>query len=178
MMSRSPDRPEPVRLAAEIVAEIEALPLRNTPEVRAVRRSYSGRLKGADATYVLGLARDLLRRYGARWVAYELIAAHAEAFRSLGAAELEEFGQGMDSWSAVDTFARTLSGPAWRDGLVDDVLIHRWARSEDRWWRRAALVSTVALNMRSHGGTGDVRRTLDVCQMLVSDRDDMVVKAL
>ena len=61
---------------------------------------------------------------------------------------------------------------------MPDELIHRWARSEDRWWRRAALVSTVALNVRSHGGTGDVPRTLAVCQRLVDDHDDMVVKAM
>ncbi len=51
-------------------------------------------------------------------------------------------------------------------------------RSHDRWWRRVALVSTVALNMRTYGGTGDAKRTLAVCQMLVADHDDMVVKAL
>lgn len=84
----------------------------------------------------------------------------------------------MDSWWAVDSFARTLAGPAWLNGQVQDGLIHRWARSEDRWWRRAALVSTVALNTRSHGGMGDVPRTLRVCMMLVADHDDMVVKAM
>jgi 3-methyladenine DNA glycosylase AlkD len=78
----------------------------------------------------------------------------------------------------VDSFARTLSGPAWLHGQVSDALIHRWARSEDHWWRRAALVSTVALNVRSRGGTGDVPRTLAVCRLLVDDHDDMVVKAL
>ncbi len=79
---------------------------------------------------------------------------------------------------AVDSFARTLSGPAWLHGQVSDDLFHRWVRSEDRWWRRAALVSTVALNVRSHGGTGDVSRTLGLCRLLVHDDDDMVVKAL
>ena len=39
-------------------------------------------------------------------------------------------------------------------------------------------MSTVALNVRSHGGTGDAARTLMVCRMLVADPDDMVVKAL
>lgn len=61
---------------------------------------------------------------------------------------------------------------------MDDELIHRWARSEDRWGRRGALVSTVALNVRSHGGMGDVPRTVAVCGTLVSDHDDMVVKAM
>ena len=78
----------------------------------------------------------------------------------------------------MDSFARTLAGPAWLNGQVPDELIYRWAGSEDRWWRRAALVSTVALNMRSRGGTGDVPRTLAVCRLLVDDHDDMVVKAM
>ena len=40
------------------------------------------------------------------------------------------------------------------------------------------MVSTVALNIRSLGGSGDVDRTLGVCGMLTADHDDMVVKAM
>ena len=40
------------------------------------------------------------------------------------------------------------------------------------------MVSTVPLNNKARGGSGDAPRTLDVCRMLVEDRDDMVVKAL
>jgi 3-methyladenine DNA glycosylase AlkD len=39
-------------------------------------------------------------------------------------------------------------------------------------------VSTVAFNVRSHGGKGDAPRTLSICQLLVADHEDMVVKAL
>ncbi len=84
----------------------------------------------------------------------------------------------MNSWDSVDAFGRTLSGPAWLHGLASDALIHGWATYDDLWWRRAALVSTVALNMRSHGGNGDTPRTLEICEMLVADREDMVQKAL
>lgn len=175
-MSPVPDGAQ--ALANSIDAEIRALPVRNTPSVRAVRREYSRRLRGADPGFVLALARELLENHNQRWVAYELIANHKGAFRRLTEDELEALGQGIDSWGSVDSFGRILSGPAWRDGLVDDDLIHRWAHAEDRWWRRAALVSTVALNVRSHGGSGDVPRTLAVCHLLAGDRDDMVVKAL
>lgn len=164
-------------IAAEMDAEIRALPVRNTPGVRAIRRKYSRALKEADAAFVLGVARELVERHGYRGVAYELVLYHREAFRSVGEAELGELGRGIDSWWSVDSFARLLSGPAWREAQVSDDLIVRWAQSEDRWWRRAALVSTVALNVRSHGGKGDVPRTLAVCQRLVDDHDDMVVKA-
>jgi 3-methyladenine DNA glycosylase AlkD len=165
-------------LAAQIDAEIQALPVQNTPGVRAVRRAYSRRLRGADAAFVLDLARELLAAYDHRWLAYELIRYHTAAFASLGDLELVELGQGIDSWWTVDAFARTLSGPAWLRGQVDDSLIHAWAGSGDLWWRRAALVSTVALNVRSQGGPGDVPRTLEVCRLLAGDPEDMVVKAL
>jgi 3-methyladenine DNA glycosylase AlkD len=113
-----------------------------------------------------------------RWIGYELIRFHAAAFRSLGAERLERLGQGIDSWQSVDTFARVLSGPAWLRGQIPDDLILAWARSTDLWWRRAALVSTVALNAKVDKGLGDVPRTLRVCRMLVDDSEDMVVKAM
>jgi 3-methyladenine DNA glycosylase AlkD len=107
-----------------------------------------------------------------------LIRGHPAAFECLGPGELEQLGQGISHWWTVDAFARTLSGPAWLSGLISDELIQKWAGSSDRWWRRAALVSTVALNMRSQGGHGDVLRTLRVCHKLAGDQDDMVAKAL
>ena len=165
-------------VALKIDAEIRALPVRNAPNARAVRRKYSRKLKQTNPEFILDLARELLETYGQRWVACELIQNHRAAFQRIGEAELEGFGQGINSWGAVDTFARILAGPAWLNGQVSDELIHKWAHSEDRWWRRAALVSTVALNSRSHGGRGDVPRTLGVCRLLVDDRDDMVVKAM
>jgi len=164
-------------VAEAIVAEIQTLPVQNTPSVRAIRRKYSAMLAGESPELVLDVTRELLA-HEHRWVAYDLIRYHPGAFGSLGAKDLEDLGQGMDSWWAVDSFARTLAGPAWLNGQVPDGLIHRWARSKDRWWRRAALVSTVALNMRSHGGKGDAPRTLRACRMLVADHDDMVAKAM
>ncbi len=168
----------PKEVASEIDAEIRALPVRNTPNERAVRRKYSRMLKQANPEFILDVARILLKNHGYRWFAYELIENHRAAFQRIGEAEVEELGQGINSWWSVDSFARTLAGPVWLRGQVSNELIGRWAHSEDRWWRRAALVSTVALNMRSYGGRGDVGRTLGVCRLLVDDHDDMVVKAM
>ena len=166
------------QLAAEIDAEIRALPVPNTHSERAVRRDYSRKLRQTRPEFILDLARELFGSYGHRWLAYELIQSHRAASRSMGEAELEEFGRGIDSWWTVDAFARTLAGPAWLRGQVPDRLIQNWARSKDPWWRRAALVSTVALNVRSQGGKGDVARTLEVCRLLADDHQDMVAKAM
>ena len=165
-------------VASQIVAEIRSLAVPKTATIRAVRRQYSATLKQAGATFVLKLAQELIEKYDQRWVAYELIRYHKAAFQQLGADELEDLGQGINSWDTVDAFARILAGLAWLRGQVSDDLIHTWAHSEDFWWRRAALVSTVALNMRSQGGQGDVARTLAVCRLLVSDHEDMVIKAM
>ena len=137
-------------------------------------------MKPAPAKSVVELAHYLLDRGKPdyRFLAYELVAHHQGALRSLGPVELERLGRGIDSWESVDTFGIYLSGPVWRERQVPDRLIRRWARSDDRWWRRAALVSTVPLNMKSRRGKGDPERTLAVCEILIADRDDMVVKAL
>ncbi len=165
-------------MAASIAAECEALPLRNTPNLRLVRRKYTRILKDKPGELLLEIAEQLRRTERYRWLGYELVRAHPAAFKLLDAARLEDLSWGMDSWWTVDAFARTLSGPAWLAGQVSDGLIHKWAGSPDRWQRRAALVSTVAWNVRSQGGPGDAPRTLAVCSLLAADPDDMVVKAL
>jgi 3-methyladenine DNA glycosylase AlkD len=168
----------PTELASAFDAEQRTLAIHNTDTERAICRKYSNLVRKYPSEYVLDFAHQLLFTHGHRWQAYELIAAHKAAFSRMDAGELEVLGQGINSWWTVDSFARTLSGPAWVAGLVTDDLIIKWVHSPDPWWRRAALVSTVAFNIRSRGGKGDVPRTLAICQMLVADREDMVVKSL
>lgn len=167
-------------LAKRLQLRLQALPLANTAALRMLRRDFSRLLVNAPAQAMLELARHLLRTgsIACRFLAYELIHYHPSALSSVRQKELTELGRGIDSWGAVDMFGAFLAGPAWREGQVPDRLIHRWARSPDRWWRRAALVATVPLNNKTRGGTGDARRTLALCRLLVADRDDMVVKAL
>jgi 3-methyladenine DNA glycosylase AlkD len=167
-------------LIAEIDEALVALPTRETAAIRALRRDFSRRLAGASADFVLDLAFRLLQRpdFSYRFLAYEFVHFHRATLQSLRAADVVRLGQGLDSWYAVDTFAPYIAGPAWREGQVPDSLIHEWASSPDRWWRRAALVCTVALNNKARGGRGDSARTLAVCRLLVADRDDMVVKAM
>jgi 3-methyladenine DNA glycosylase AlkD len=163
-------------LAEELAVRLQALPSLKTESVRAVRSEFSKRIEAATPQEVLVLALRLLDQH--RFVAYELVHYHHATLRSLSERELELLGRGIASWEVVDTFACYLSGPAWREQQVPDTLIEGWAHSPDRWWRRAALVSTVPLNLKARGGRGDTARTLLICRLLVTDRDDMVVKAM
>ena len=167
-------------LKEEIDMRLAALPSPSAAQIRSIRREFSKRVGKASPEFVVKLAMRLIKgsRIANRFIAYELVQHHREALRSLNARRLVELGRGIDSWSVVDMFACYLAGPVWREKQVPDDLVLGWARSEDRWWRRAALVSTVPLNTKARGGRGDVARTLKICEMLIADRDEMVVKAL
>lgn len=177
-----PDRQEQTAAAwaAEIETRLQKLPDLRVGTIRTLRREFSKWLNHEEPAVIIEVA--LLLVVGDdiehRLVAYELVESHKAALRSLGERELEQLGNGIDSWEDVDTFACSLSGQAWRAGQVPDTLIERWAHSPGRWWRRAALVSTVPLNNRAQGGKGDAHRTLHICRLLAADRDDMVYKAL
>lgn len=167
-------------LIAELDASMSRQGATRAADARRVRRAVSRRLRGAPASLVFALAQRLTTRDTGfdRFFAYELIASHPAARDAVRAATLRRLGRGMDSWGDVDTFACYVAGPTWREGHVSDAEISRWLRSSDRWWRRAAVVSTVALNNRARGGTGDPRRTLALCRQALGDRDPMVIKAL
>jgi 3-methyladenine DNA glycosylase AlkD len=162
--------------AVEIAREIAALPVRNTPSVRAVRKRWSQDLKQSSAEDVLAIARAVEAGAGqtGKWVAYELIRFHPAAFAAIGEREVADYASRLASWYAVDAFGTILAGPLWAKGRLSDALVDRWAGSQDRWLRRSALVATVGLNARA----GDAARTLAICRKLAADRDDMVEKAV
>jgi 3-methyladenine DNA glycosylase AlkD len=164
-----------------VEAELQALPDRGTASLHRYRRQLSRRLAAEPPATLVALARLLTERArapGAKLVAFALLGQREDALAELDNRAVERFGAGMQSWSDVDMFACLLAGRAWRAGAIDQAVVHGWAGSSDRWWRRTALVATVPLNVRAQGGRGDPRRTLAVCRLLVGDRDDMVVKAL
>lgn len=175
---------ETAKNVSELFDGVAALPAPTVPAIRPIRRELSRRIADKDAAAVKVLALAIIERSlrdgepDLRWVAYELAHYHRATLAGLSLADLERVGASLDSWDSVDVFSLYLSGPAWRNGQISDGDVHRWAGSADRWQRRIALVSTVALNLKARGGTGDVGRTLPVCRMLAADGDDMVVKAL
>jgi 3-methyladenine DNA glycosylase AlkD len=150
------------------------------PTMRAVVRTYAKQTADAAPEDVIALAMELVdrRTHEGRQAGWEMVGRRRDALALLDRDLLDRLGQGNDNWASVDAFAVTLSGVVWREGGITDEDIADWSASGDRWWRRTALVSTVPLNRKSRGGTGDVTRTLAVCERLVGDREPMVAKAL
>jgi 3-methyladenine DNA glycosylase AlkD len=166
-------------LVKEIEERVEGTVVRTARALRSLRREYSRRIEDLPPEDVVRIAEALIaRRRVPRFIGDELIASRPDALTSLDQAQLERLGSGISSWDQVDCFACYLAGPAWRENRIADKAIVQWATSKDRWWRRAALVSTVPLNVKARGGRGDARRTLRICALLVDDRDEIVAKAL
>ena len=111
-------------------------------------------------------------------MAYELVYHHPAALDSLTIADVERLGSRLADWGSVDAFGRYLSGPAWRRGTSPTPPSGAGPPRPTGGGGGPRSVSTVPLNLTAAGGTGDTDRTLDICERLVADRDDMVVKAL
>jgi hypothetical protein len=167
------------KIAAKIHRSLAAIPGKNVPSVRLLRREWSKRLENLPGRSIIAVAKHLFPLgLWERGLAYEIIVHHRGAQEAIRPSDVAVLGRGIDSWGEVDSFACYVAGPAWRQKKLPDGVVRGWARSPNRWWRRAALVSTVPLNNRARGGIGDALRTLKICRMLVRDRDEMVVKAL
>lgn len=152
----------------------------SNPDMRGVMRTFARELKAASPRAIIEVALALVARgtMEGRQVGYELIARRKDAMALLTPALIRKLGRGNDNWASVDGFSCFVAGPAWGQGLLRDKDAMGWARSGDRWWRRTALASTVALNLPSRGGHGDVNRTLAICRVFARETDPMLAKAL
>ena len=170
-------------LAREAIDGVLGLRRRGVPGARDVRKRLSAIVKAAHPADVIAIgaaiaASSEMKANRARWVGWELINKHPTALDHLDLDTVESLGAGNSSWDEVDGYGIYIAGAAWVRGLIRDIDVRRWAKSDDLWRRRAALVATVVLNTKTHGGSGDTQRTLAVANLLIDDREDMVVKAM
>jgi len=150
------------------------------PDEKVLLKEWWIEIKTWPSEKLIQFSKELVetRIFECNQVAFQLLWLNKNALRLLTLKDLEELGRNMDNWATTDTFSVLLSGWAWRENQISDSDVLNWLKSDNRWWQRAAVVSTVPLNLRSRGGKGDSKRTLMICEKVVSDREDMIVKAL
>ncbi len=151
-----------------------------SPNIKKVVNECWDTIKNHSAEKQLNFAKELVKTkiLECNQVAFLLLWKNKNALRLIGLKDIEELAQNIDNWVTVDTLSVLISGWVWRENQITNEDVLNWLNSDNRWWRRTAVVSTVALNLRSRGGTGDAKRTLLICEKVISDRDDMIVKAL
>jgi 3-methyladenine DNA glycosylase AlkD len=125
-------------------------------------------------------SKELVKRdiFECQVLAYELIGRNKKILNTLSYEDLMDLWRNLDNWASVDHFSVGIFGVLWGKGVVKDHHIEELLKSENFWDRRVAVVSTVSLNLKSRGGTGDTARTLSVCKRVVDDREDLIRKAL
>ncbi len=150
------------------------------PEMKKLIKKWWIEIKEWSPEKLLEFSKELVetRILECNMVACELLWKNKNALRLIRLKDIEDLGQNIDNWVSVDMLSIMISGQAWRENQITSEDVLNWLKSENRWWRRTAVVSTVPLNLRSRGGTGDAKRTLLICEKVVADRDDMIVKAL
>ncbi|WP_040813362.1 DNA alkylation repair protein [Nocardia concava] len=77
----------------------------------------------------------------------------------------------VNNWDLVDASAEFILGPWFAERPRD--LLFEFAAADSLWERRVALLTTFAFIKQ-----GDTSTTLDLCERLLSDRRDLIQKAL
>ena len=151
-----------------------------TPDFRILLKKWQEEVKNWPPEKLVDYAKELVdtKIFESNQLAYELLWKNKKSLNSLRLHDLVHLGKNMDNWATTDTFSVLISGYAWRENQITDADVLNWLKSDNRWWKRTAVVSTIPLNLRSRGGKGDTKRTLMICEKVIPDRDDMIVKAL
>lgn len=151
------------------------------PDVRKIAKGAARALGSEPGHHVVDVALALVaqRNHDSRQVAYELLGVLTAVRDALTVEQLETLARDNDNWAAVDCFCSALSGPQFARGLLDGATLLRWAKSKDPWTRRAALATVATAFQRAAlRETAPTAPSFAVCERLVDDRHDHVVKAL
>jgi 3-methyladenine DNA glycosylase AlkD len=151
-----------------------------SPQMREVIKAVKSRFASWEEQEWIALCKALVLEdiFECQVIAYELINKDKKLLSSLSYDDLIALWRNLDNWASVDHFTVGIYGVLWGRGVVQDYHIENLLKSPNFWDRRVAVVSTVALNLKSRGGKGDTPRTLAVCERVVGERQPMIWKAL
>lgn len=109
---------------------------------------------------------------------YELIGFDKNLLACVTKEDLNLLNHHLDNWASVDAFSIYLYGRAWKLGILSDIDLVNMVQHQSVWQRRVAIVSTIPLNRKGKGSKPDPERTFMICDYIIEDYEDMVVKAL
>ena len=152
----------------------------SNPDIKALLKEIKSSYGPAGPGEWIQLCKALVAAniFECQVLAFEMIGRDKKLLNTLEYTDLAALGRNLDNWASVDHYSVGIFGVLWGKGVVKDVHIDSLLKSDNFWDRRVAVVSTVALNLKSRGGTGDTPRTLAVCERVVDDHHAMIQKAL
>jgi 3-methyladenine DNA glycosylase AlkD len=152
----------------------------SNPDMKALIKALRAKYPEWEERHWIRLCHGLVQTdiYECQIVAYERIAGDKKLLSVLDYVDVKGLWRNLDNWASVDHYSMGIHGVLWGRGVIEDQDVFGLLDSENVWDRRVAVVSTVALNLASRGGTGDTPRTLKVCRRVVDERHPMIWKAL
>lgn len=150
------------------------------PFLREIIKSLRAETISFSVAEKIELALKLIKTdvHEAGQIAYEFIGKDKKLMEEISKEQLYQLNYKLDNWASVDIYSVYIFGVAWRMGKVTDDDLLELVHHNDFWLRRVAVVSTVPLNQKASGGTGDIERTFLICREVITDYEDLIVKAL
>jgi 3-methyladenine DNA glycosylase AlkD len=150
------------------------------PDVQQVLKELRKKYSDLRSSDWISLCKALVAKnvFECQVLAFEILGRDSKLLDALEYKDLSALGRNLDNWASVDHYTVGIFGVLWGRGVVQDKHIDTLLESANFWERRVAVVSTVALNLKSRGGKGDTPRTIAVCERVVDDHHDMIQKAL
>jgi 3-methyladenine DNA glycosylase AlkD len=173
----SADRREKLKTYAPTVQQVMGV---TNPEIQAIIKEIRKKYGPERPVVWIKLCKALVGTgvFECQVIAFEILGRDRKLLGALEYSDLSALGRNLDNWASVDHYSVGIFGVLWGNGVVQDSHIDALLKSDNFWDRRLAVVSTVALNLKSRGGKGDTSRTISVCERVVDDHHDMIQKAL
>lgn len=150
------------------------------PNLKIVLNELKKQTKTFETKDKLDLIKMLIDQeiFELQQIAFEYLQSQKNLYKSLTEEYIERIEKNLDNWVSVDYFGAIVVGCAWRENLITIKKVKNYLKSDNFWIRRIAIVATVSLNQKARGGLGDNKRTLEICQLVVDDHQEMIIKAL
>lgn len=148
-----------------------------TPELRKLAARFRrGLVAEGGVDYLVAVANQLFQGdiLEEKVMAVLLLEKSAADFRTKELQMFDRWLERVSSWADHDALAYYLIAPMLVAEPARARLVFGWARSRNRWRRRAAAVALIR-GARQKMFTGEIAR---VTELLLGDQDDMVQKGL
>jgi 3-methyladenine DNA glycosylase AlkD len=169
----------PTRAPAEkayLKSDLEFLGV-GLPAMRNIVRSVKRQHGGLSRSALLALVRILWARpaFERRMMAVLLLETFEPLLRPVDIALLERLIRQSKTWAFVDELAIAIVGPLVErsTGLLG--VLDRWARDDDFWLRRSAMLALLRPLRR---GNGDFRRFARYAERMLEEREFFIRKSI
>ena len=164
------------KISKLVPTEIEIVGVR-VPVIRTLVKEFRGEHTDLSSATMMALLDHAFAKPCREELLFAtiLLAARRKTLAEIEWARIEGWVDGIEDWEVCDQLSMVIIGVLVGANLTRVDTLVKWAKSANRWRRRAALASATSLNQK---GRKHAAETLRVCEPVMTDADKMIRKAL